>query len=144
MFRFFCNLLRPRWTVTLGTGSSAPSSGEPLLFLNRVFDSRMSSCDSNQTVFPLLVFSLLLLVDFQIIRLVSEADLVFSPRGRTPVLWGLITRRDWPSTSPSKAQLLTSLPPPRPAPRQCSHFQHRLQGSTSRATHCPLAGHVGI
>lgn len=43
--------------MTLGTGSSAPSSGEPLLFLNRVFDSRMSSCDSNQTVSSLGVFS---------------------------------------------------------------------------------------
>lgn len=40
---------------------------------------------------------------------------MFSPRGRTPVLWGLITRRNWPSTSPSKAQL--SPPAPLPLPR---------------------------
>lgn len=41
---------------------------------------------------------------------------MFSPRGRTPVLWGLITRRNWPSTGPSKAQLLPSptLPPAPP------------------------------
>lgn len=56
--------------------------------------------------------SLLLLVDFQIIRPVSEADSVFSPGGRTPVLWDLITRRGWPSTGPSKAQSLSSPPPP--------------------------------
>lgn len=36
--------------------------------------------------------------------------MVFSPRGRTPALWGLITRRDRPSTRLSKAQVLTSPP----------------------------------
>lgn len=82
----------------------------------------------------------------QTIRLVSEADSVFSPRGRTPVLWGLITRRDWPSTSPSKAQLppmpRPAHPHPAPAP-PAQRSQHRLQSSalpvtaaTCRATGC--------
>lgn len=36
-------------------------------------------------------------------------------------------------------------PAPAPAPPlQCSHFQHRLQGSAPRATHCPLLGHMAF
>lgn len=71
-----------------------------------------------QLCFPSWLFSPPLLVDFQIIRLVSEANSVFSRRGRTPLLWGLITRRSWPSTSPSKAQLPPASYPHPPPPMQ--------------------------
>lgn len=105
-----------------GAGPLALSPAGPLLSSVTCLTLAHAHTILTELCFLSWLFSLSL-VDFQIIRLVSEADLVFSPRGRTPVLWGLITRRDWPSTSPSKAQLLTSphlLPPALPA--QCSHF----------------------
>lgn len=117
-----------------GAGPSAPELGRSsCLLLSDGFDSCPCLHASNQTSISLS------LVDFQIIRLVSEADLVFSPRGRTPVLWGLITRRDWPSTSPSKAQC--SPPPALP-------FQCRTSSTDfwARPPSHPLppAGHSGV
>lgn len=64
---------------------------------------------------------------------------MFSPRGRTPVLWALITRRDWPSTSPSKAQLLPGSPQPRPVPPLLA----QTSGLSLRVTRCHLQGHLG-
>lgn len=62
---------------------------------------------------------------------------MFSPRGRTPALWGLITRRDRSSTSLSKAQVLTS-----PPPAATSSTDFRAQPSESPGT--AKSGHLAF